>query len=165
MQGQDGGGQRSRRGFLGAAAALAAAGATVAVVPRPAGAAPLASSADFDAAIRRITGGAKVNPGRITFEIPPLVENGNTVPCTVTVDSPMTAADHVRSIHILNPRNPQPYAIDMHLGPRAGRAVVSTRIRLSDTQTVLVIAALSDGSFWSQTADVIVTTGACLEDA
>ena len=150
-----------RRDMLAAAAALVAGGAAVAAVFRPAAAAP----ADLEGAIRKITGGAKVTPGKVAFEIPPLVENGNTVPCTITVESPMTASDHVRSIHILNTRNPQPNAIDMHLGPRAGRAVVSTRIRLSDTQTVLVIAALSDGSFWSQTADVIVTTGACLEDA
>jgi sulfur-oxidizing protein SoxY len=154
-------GTTTRRGVLSAAAVLATGGTVLAIRQLPAAAAP----ADLEDAIRKITGGARLNTGKITLEIPPLVENGNTVPCMVTVESPMTATDHVRSIHILNTRNPQPNAIDMHLGPHAGRAVVSTRIRLSDTQTVLVIAALSDGSFWSQGAEVIVTTGACLEDA
>jgi len=161
MAAKDRGRDPSRREMLGAAAAFVAGGTAVAILPRPA----IATPTDLDAAVHKITGGARINPGKVAFEIPPLVENGNTVPCTVTVDSPMTATDHVRSIHILNTRNPQPNAIGMYLGPRAGRAVVSTRIRLSDTQTVLVIAAMSDGSFWSKTAEVIVTTGACLEDA
>jgi sulfur-oxidizing protein SoxY len=76
----------------------------------------------------------------------------------------MTAKDHVKTIHVFAEKNPQPRVIDCHIGPRAGRASVSTRIRLADTQRVVAIAELSDGSFWSDSADVIVTVGACLED-
>ena len=76
----------------------------------------------------------------------------------------MTAADHVRAIHVFTEKNPQPNVVSVHLGPRAGRASVSTRIRLADTQTVTAIAELSDGSFWSDRVDVIVTLAACLED-
>jgi sulfur-oxidizing protein SoxY len=126
---------------------------------------PLAATpADMRTAIEKITGGATVNAGRVHLEIPPLVENGNTVPCTVTVESPMTTGDHVRAIHVVTEKNPQPNVISCRLGPRAGRATVSTRMRLSDTQTVVAIAELSNGSFWSGSVSVIITLGACLED-
>ena len=76
----------------------------------------------------------------------------------------MTAADHVKAIHVLTEKNPLPDVVSVHLGPRAGRASVSTRVRLADTQTVLAIAQMSDGSFWSDSADVVVTLSACLEE-
>jgi sulfur-oxidizing protein SoxY len=92
------------------------------------------------------------------------VENGNVVPCAVTVESPMTSDDYVRAIHIFNEKNPQPNVISIKLGSRAGRANISTRIRLQDTQTIVAIAELSDGTFWSDRADVVITLGACLEN-
>jgi sulfur-oxidizing protein SoxY len=76
----------------------------------------------------------------------------------------MTAEDHVKAIHIFAERNPQPYVISAVLGPRAGRARVATRMRLRASQNVLAVAELSDGTFWSDRANVIVTQGACLED-
>ncbi|MEA2934768.1 MAG: sulfur-oxidizing protein SoxY [Variibacter sp.] len=115
--------------------------------------------------IKQIVGDAKITEGRVRLDIPPLVENGNTVPCTVTVDSPMVAEDFVKAIHIVNEKNPQPNIISAHLNPRCGKATFSTRIRLSDTQTVVAIAEMSDGSFWSQSTNVIITLGACLEDS
>jgi sulfur-oxidizing protein SoxY len=81
----------------------------------------------------------------------------------VSVDSPMTEADHVKAIHIFNEKNPQPNVIGAHLGPRAGRATLATRIRLADTQTVTAIAELSDGTFWTDSIQVIVTLAACVE--
>src|SRR5207247_143902 len=101
--------------------------------------------------------------GKVKLDLPPLVENGNVVSVTVSVDSPMTATDYVKAIHIFNERNPQPNVIAAQFGPRAGRASVTTRIRLADTQTVTAIAELSDGSFWSDSVQVIVTLAACLE--
>src|SRR5690349_17218988 len=80
--------------------------------------------AALEEAIQAVTRGAKVQPGRVKLDIPPLVDNGNTVPISVTVDSPMTAADHVRVITVLTEKNPQPYVLTAHLGPRAGRAHV-----------------------------------------
>ena len=76
----------------------------------------------------------------------------------------MTATDYVKAIHIFNEKNPQPNVIGIHLGPRAGKAKVSTRIRLADSQKVVAIAQMSDGSFWSESVDVIVTLAACLEN-
>ena len=122
-----------------------------------------ATAAGMDAAIRELIGEAMLEPGKVKLELPSIVENGNTVPLTVSVDSPMTEADHVESIHIFNQKNPQPYIAAFHLGPRAGKAQVSTRIRLADSQRVVAIARLNDGGFWSDSADVIVTLAACTE--
>jgi len=123
-----------------------------------------ATPAEMQAAMRKVIGSATVRPGKVKLEIPPLIDNGNTVPLTVSVDSPMTAAEHVKAIHVFTEKNPQPNVLSVRLGPRAGRASVSTRVRLADTQTVHAIAELSDGSFWSGTAEVVVTLSACLED-
>ena len=86
------------------------------------------------------------------------------MPLAVSVDSPMTAADHVSAIHVFTEKNPLPEMISFFIGPRAGRASVATRVRLADTQNVVAIAQMSDGSFWSDSAFVIVTTAACLEE-
>jgi sulfur-oxidizing protein SoxY len=122
-----------------------------------------ATTESMDAAIKTILGGAKAKEGKVQLDIPPLVENGNTVAMTVTVDSPMSATDYVKAIHIFNERNPQPYVASFFLGPRTGKADISARIRLSDSQNVTAIAHMSDGSFWSMTVSVIVTLAACLE--
>ena len=123
-----------------------------------------ATSADLEAAIKEVTGGAALRPGRIKLDIPPLIENGNTVPLTVSVESPMTEADHVKAIHVFNEKNPQPHVFNASLGPRNGKAVVGTRIKLADTQKVVAIAETSAGEFWSASAEVIVTIAACIED-
>jgi sulfur-oxidizing protein SoxY len=154
------GDRTTRRDVLKVAGAFLAGGAIASIAADTA----TATSADLQGAIARVIGDAKVNAGRVKLDIPPLVENGNVVPCSITIDSPMTPADHVRAIHVFNEKNPQPNVISVRLGPRAGRASISTRIRLSDTQTVVAIAEMSDGSFWSGRADVIITLGACLED-
>jgi sulfur-oxidizing protein SoxY len=151
----------TRRGLLTGTAGLAG-GIMIAslVATRSSRATP----ATMMAAIKKVVGEAPVRKGKVTIDVPPLVENGNTVPVTIEVDSPMTAADHVKSIHLFNEKNPQPNVIGVHLGPRAGKAALSTRIKLADAQKIVAIAQLSDGSFWSDEADVIVTIAACVED-
>jgi sulfur-oxidizing protein SoxY len=115
-------------------------------------------------AIHKVTRGAPIQPGKVTLELPPLSENGHVVPMRVAVTSPMTEAEHVRAIHVFTEKNPQPHVASFRLGPRAGRAVVNTRVRLADTQSVIAIAELSDGSFWTASAHVVVTLAACLEE-
>ena len=122
-----------------------------------------ASPEQLRAAIRNVVGTAAVKKGRVQLDVPPVVENGNTVSLVVAVDSPMTADDYVKAIHVFNEKNPQPSLISVHLGPRGGKAKVSTRVRLADSQTVTAIAEMSDGTFWSATADVVVTLAACVE--
>ena len=115
-------------------------------------------------AVRKVTGGAQVRRGKVKLELPPLIDNGNSVPLSVAVENPMTPLDHVKAIHVFTEKNPLPEVVSVYLGPRAGRATLSTRVRLADTQTVLAIAQLSDGSFWSDSAEVVVTLSACLEE-
>jgi len=122
-----------------------------------------ASADAMQQAMAAVLEGAKPREGRVKIELPPLVENGNTVPFSVSVESPMTERDHVRSIHVFNEKNPQPNIGDFFLGPRSGRATVSTRIRLADSQTVVALAQMSDGSWWSGSANVVVTIAACTE--
>ena len=78
------------------------------------------------AALQEFTGGAALREGRVRIEISPLVENGNAVPISVSVEAPMTAADHVRRIGVFNERNPQPNVITAQFSPRSGRAYVTT---------------------------------------
>jgi sulfur-oxidizing protein SoxY len=152
---------RSRRRFLANALRLiGGAGVAWTAMARPAG----ATSEAMQEAIRKTVGAGTPQVGRVRLDIPPLVENGNAVPVTVSVDSPMTAEDHVTAIHLFNEKNPQPYVLSVSLGPRAGRAAFSTRIKLADSQTVMAIARMNDGSLWSAGADVIVTIAACVED-
>jgi sulfur-oxidizing protein SoxY len=122
-----------------------------------------ATPAMLQDAIAGVVGDKPPQRGRITIDIPPLVENGNVVPMTVSVDSPMTETDHVRAIHIFNEKNPQPYVIGAKFGPRAGKAQLATRIKLADSQQVVAVAEMSDGSFWGERVDVIVTIAACIE--
>ena len=150
----------TRRDFLGLAGSAAVAGAMPIVTLRPLEATP----AMLTSAIRNVVGEAQVQTGKVKIDIPPLVENGNTVPMTVSVASPMTAEDHVKSIHVFNEKNPQPNIGNFYLGPRAGRAQISTRIRLADTQKIVAIARLSDDTFWSVSVDVVVTLAACTEE-
>jgi sulfur-oxidizing protein SoxY len=151
----------TRRQFLAVASSAALVGVIPLVSVRPAQATPDSMAA----AIRQVTGGAPVQPGKVKLDVPPLVENGNTVPIVVSVASQMTDKDYVVSIHVFNEKNPQPNVGNFYLNARSGRAQVSTRIRLADTQTITAIAKLSDGSFWSTTADVVVTLAACTEEA
>jgi sulfur-oxidizing protein SoxY len=152
--------QTSRRGFLGLASGAAVLSAVPIVTMRPVE----ATQAMLATAIRNIVGEAVVRTGKVKLDVPPLVENGNTVPMTVSVQNPMTANDYVKSIHVFNEKNPQPNVGNFYLGPHAGRAQVSTRIRLADSQKVVAIARLSDDSFWSATVDVVVTLAACTEE-
>jgi len=105
-----------------------------------------------------------IRQGRVRLEIPQLAENGNAVPLTVSVDSPMTAADHVATIYVFSEKNPSANVVRFHLGSRSGRAWVRTSIRLASTQRITAVAAMSDGTLWSATADVVVTAGACIDD-
>jgi len=152
--------QTSRRQFLGLAGGAAVLGAVPVVTVRPVEATP----AMLATAIRNVVGEAAVRIGKVKLDVPPLVENGNTVPMTVSVSNPMTPDDYVKSIHVFNEKNPQPNVGNFYLGPHAGRAQISTRIRLADSQKIVAIARLSDDSFWSTSVDVVVTLAACTEE-
>ena len=122
-----------------------------------------AAAGDLAVALASYTQGAPVRAGKVKLGVAELVDNGNVVPITVTVESPMTAADHVKSIAVFNEKNPQRDVARFTLGPRAGKASVTTRIRLATSQQLVAVAQMSDGSWWSHTVNVIVTLAACIE--
>ena len=103
--------------------------------------------------------------GKVTVELPQLADNGNSVPIRITVDSPMTATDHVKSIHLYSERNPVRNMANFYLGPRAGKAEINSRVRLAGSQKVTAVAKLSDGSVWYDTAAIVVTLSACLDES
>jgi sulfur-oxidizing protein SoxY len=150
----------SRRRFLGAFSA-------VATLPLWLGfsRSALAQVEDIVPAIRELTKGAEIKVGRIKLDLPRLADNGNSVAVKLTVQSPMTQGDFVRSIQLFSEKNPRPVIARFFLGPLAGKAEISSRIRLAGTQRVVAIAELSDGSFWSDTAEVAVTLSACYDAA
>ena len=147
----------SRRGFL---YGLAATGLSVAVLPF--GSLRAAAKGDLAAeAMKAVLGDAKPTAGRVTVELPEIAENGNTVPCTVKVDSPMTAADHVKQVTVFATGNPTPNVCTLNFTPESGKAEAAIRIRLGKTQDIVVIAQMSDGKFYSGKKNVKVTIGGC----
>jgi sulfur-oxidizing protein SoxY len=115
-------------------------------------------------AVRQRIGARQPQPGGMTLTLPKIAETGNSVPLSVAVESPMTPQEHVLRIHVFVPDNPEPVAATYHLGARAGKAEISTRIRLARSQTVLALAEMNDDSVRSAEATIVVTLGACVED-
>jgi sulfur-oxidizing protein SoxY len=137
---------------------------TVLAIPVPAHAQTNAHVSTTDPLVFSLTKGKAVFPGRVRLELPKLAENGHSVPMTVRVDSPMSAAEHVRAVHLISEKNPVREMASFQLGPHSGRAEVGSRIRLNGSQRVVAIAELSDGSFWSDAVDIAVLEAACTED-
>jgi len=124
----------------------------------------LAFGARADPLLDPITQGAPVKQGRVKLEMPLLADNGNSVSMRVSVESPMSEADHVRAIHLISERNPEARMASFHLGPRAGAAEIASRVRLAGSQRVVALAEMSDGSFWMDSAKVVVTLSACVDE-
>ena len=123
------------------------------------------SPADTSKWIAEVTGGRAPERSGIDIEMPQIAENGNAVPLHIRVASPMTADDHVKSIHVFAERNPRPRVATFHFSPDSGRAEVSTRVRLAGTQTVTVLAELSGKRFLVSRTEVLVTSAACLDES
>lgn len=123
-----------------------------------------ATQAEVAALIKDLVGEGTLQPGRVKLDIPLLIENGNAVSMTVGVDgAPATGPQRVASLHVFAERNPLPHVISAAFGPRSGRPVLSTRIRLATSQTVIALAKLEDGSCWTDSAELLVTLAACIE--
>jgi sulfur-oxidizing protein SoxY len=134
------------------------------VLPLTAGAALATPESMAEAMDEALGKGAPIKVGRVKLELPELAENGNSVPLKLTVDSPMTAAEHVEMLYVFSEKNPVSNIVRFHLGPRCGVARVQTSIRLAATQRITAVARMSDGSLWSGAADVVVTQAACLDE-
>jgi sulfur-oxidizing protein SoxY len=145
-----------RRRFLAGAGGVLALG----LLPERASA-----QAALDPLVQSVTRGAPVRRGRVKLDLPVLADNGSSIPLKVSVESPMTAHDHVRAIHVLSERNPERHMATFHLGPRAGRAEIATRVRLAGDQRLIAVAELADGSFWMDVAEVVVTLPSCVDES
>jgi sulfur-oxidizing protein SoxY len=141
------------------ALAVGAGGVALAVMGRIAPG--IAAIKDAEADIAKFTGGKAAATGKITIELPEIAENGNTVPLSVVVDSPMTADSHVTDILVVADGNPRPGVATFHFTPLAGRAEATTRVRLATTQNIIVVAKTSDGKIYSEQKLVKVTIGGC----
>jgi sulfur-oxidizing protein SoxY len=145
----------SRRGVLAGAGGLAIVGITL--TPTDGRATPALVAEQ----VKKLTGGAEVKTGRVILKMPQIAENGNTVPLTVSVDSPMSAADYVKAVHVWADGNPAPDVASFAFSPLSGKVEVQTRMRMARTQNVVAVAQMSDGSFFSSQAEVKVTIGGC----
>ncbi|MSP47939.1 MAG: thiosulfate oxidation carrier protein SoxY [Alphaproteobacteria bacterium] len=144
-----------RRLVLGASVLSAAALASL-VLPRAASATPQAAAE----LLQKLVKGAP-RQGRVVLQAPDIADNGSSVPLTITVESPMTAADHVKAIHVVADGNPNPGVISVRLGPHNGKAEVSVRIRLAASGKVIAVAEMADGGLWTASREVAVTVGGC----
>ena len=145
----------NRRGFLGLACLFAYARGALAQAN--------AHVSTTDPLIVSFTKGASVMPGRVKLDLPEIADTGYSVSMTVSVASPMTEAEHVKTILVMAEKNPQRDVCWFYLGPRAGMAEVSSRIRLNGTQRVVAVAQLSDGTFWSDAVHIEVHEAACTD--
>ena len=121
-----------------------------------------AELADAEQAISALFGGRPINAGRVSVVLPPISENGYSVPLVVTVDSPMSEQDHVARIAVFSEKNPLPDVARFDLGWSAGIARVETRVRLAGSQRIRAVAEMNDGSLWTGHAFTVVTLAACL---
>jgi sulfur-oxidizing protein SoxY len=147
----------TRRRFL-----VTAAGSGLALSALP-GEVARATPESMAAAMREVSGEAEPKKGRVKLDMPVMVENGNVVPMTVSVDAPLDGPERALSLHVFAELNPNPNVLNVVLGPRMGKPQVATRIRLSTSQTVYAVAKLADGSVWSDQIELLVTLAACLE--
>jgi sulfur-oxidizing protein SoxY len=115
----------------------------------------------WEDAVRKILGEAKPIEGKISLDMPEIAENGNTVPFSINVDSPMTEKDYVKAIHVISTGNPQPGVASFRLTPQSGKAAAASRMRLAKTQDVIALAEFSDGKFFQTKRSVKVTIGGC----
>jgi len=146
----------TRRQVIRGSAALAVAGLFGGNIP-----VVWATAEDLQKAVAEFTGGATPETGRVNLKTPEIAENGNTVPISVTVESPMTEDDYVESVVILAELNPNPDVIQFNFTAASGKAEAATRMRLAKTQNVVAVAKMSDGSLFTDTKNVKVTIGGC----
>ncbi len=120
-----------------------------------------ATPQDVQAILADRYGDRPLTEGRIELDLPEIAENGNTVPVSIAVDSPMTADDYVKSVSIFAEGNPLPEVAMFHFTPRSGVAQAATRMRLAGTQNVLAVAEMADGTLYVARKEVKVTIGGC----
>src|SRR5881227_1991922 len=146
--------RRDRRQVLAASGGALVAAAFGAISPAHAA----NDSADL---IKKFTGGRQATEGKVKLDLPEIAENGNTVPMTVSVESPMSEQSYVTEVLIVGDGNPNGGMAKFHFSPLSGAAEANTRIRLAATQNITAVAKMNDGSFYTAIKQVKVTIGGC----
>ncbi|MGL4728315.1 MAG: thiosulfate oxidation carrier protein SoxY [Bosea sp. (in: a-proteobacteria)] len=146
-------GRISRRATLAGSLAVFAA----ALAPKLA----LADAKSVEAELKKLFGDKAIASGKIKLDVPEIAENGLVVPITVDVESPMSDADFVKSVHVFADGNPLPGIVSYNFTPACGKASASTRMRLAQTQNIICVAEMSNGSLHMAKAEVKVTIGGC----
>ncbi len=136
------------------------AGAVAAAILGPSNG-PAFAANDSGDLIKKFTGGKTPVEGRVKLDLPEIAENGNTVPMTVTVESPMTEQFYVSDVLVVADGNPRAGVVTFHFSPASGMAEANTRIRLATSQNIVAVARMSDGSFFMASKLVKVTIGGC----
>ncbi|KUL95720.1 sulfur oxidation protein SoxY [Bosea sp. WAO] len=113
------------------------------------------------AEIKKLYGDKAMAEGKIKLDVPEIAENGLVVPVNVEIDSPMTEADYVKAVHIYADGNPQPGIVTYHFTPACGKASAATRMRLAQTQNIVCVAEMSNGTLHMAKANIKVTIGGC----
>jgi len=144
-----------REVLIGTGAAIAVAGLALSSP------AAFAGTKSFEESYKKITAGKTLLEGRIDLDVPEIAENGNSVPLSVSVESPMSEKDYVKTVYVLADGNPSAGVATFHFTPRSGEAYAATRMRLAKTQDIIAIAEMSDGSFYKIKKNVKVTIGGC----
>ena len=120
-----------------------------------------AAAKDWQEILKKAIGDTAPTEGKVTLELPEIAENGNTVPFTVAVDSPMSDSDYVKAVHVFATGNPSPEVVTFHFTPMSGKAAATSRMRLGKTQDVIVVAQMSNGKAYMGKRQVKVTIGGC----
>lgn len=145
----------TRRSMLALSSGAAAALFGINAVPA------FANAEDTMAKIKEFAGGVEPASGTLSLDAPEIAENGNTVPVSVSVESPMTEDDYVQSVAIYAEGNPSPEVIVFNFTPMSGQATATTRMRLAKTQNVVAVAKTSTGAVFMDKKEVKVTIGGC----
>ncbi len=120
-----------------------------------------AESNGFEGVIKQFAGGRTPVEGRVNLDLPKIADDGASVPMTITIDSPMTEESHVTDVLVVAEGNPRPRVAIFHFSPASGVAEVSTRIRMAQTENIVAIAKMNDGSVYMAKKEVTVTVGGC----
>jgi sulfur-oxidizing protein SoxY len=149
------GGRITRRALVRGVGAAAA--AACAWLP------PARAGTSVDAAVDKLLAGREpVEAPFLMIDLPSNFDYGTTIPLAVTVDSPMTEAEHVQRVSLFAEGNPFPEVASVDFTPANGRASASTRIRLNEgKQQVVAVAELSDGRVWLARRSTKVAISGC----
>jgi sulfur-oxidizing protein SoxY len=111
--------------------------------------------------IDEITKGKGAKELDIFLDLPEIAENGNQVKVNFEIESEMTEENYIKNVYILADGNPAPDIAKFSFTPDMGMCSATTRIRLSKTQNVVLVAENNKNEYFMTKSKVKVTIGGC----